>query len=243
MDYKKKYNNALDRARLAIKDCGDNQGRKKIIYGIFPDLAESDDERIRSRIVTVIKNQKEGYLGLECNHGATWDEMLAYLEKQKEQKPEHFELKAGKWYICHRAYCCRADHLTVKEGERFMCEEDGVVKGFVVKKPEKYFIECSAPVPMEDEQKEQKPAEWSENDDACCKLILKELEHNKESQPDYSMHFSRLIEWFITRFKSLRPQPHWKPSEEQMEALRSVSYLSFPNEYEINSLYNELKKL
>lgn len=80
-------------------------------------------------------------------------------EKQKEQKPEHFELKAGKWYFCHHAFCCRADLLTVQEGERFMCEKDGVVKGFVIKEPEKYFIECSAPAPMEDEQKEQKPVD------------------------------------------------------------------------------------
>ena len=76
--------------------------------------------------------------------------------EQKKQKPEHFELKAGKWYICHRAFCCRADHLTVKEGERFQCEKDGIVKGFVIKEPEKYFKECSAPAPMEDEQKEQR---------------------------------------------------------------------------------------
>jgi hypothetical protein len=90
----------------------------------------------------------------------------------KEQKPSHFELKAGKWYICHRAYCCRADHLTVKEGERFMCEKDGVVKGFIIKEPEKYFIECSAPAPMEDEQKEQKPAEWSEENEKIRKEIM-----------------------------------------------------------------------
>lgn len=67
------------------------------------------------------------------------------LEKQGEQKA-HLELKAGKWYICHRAYCCRADHLTVKEGERFLCQEDGVVKGFVITEPEKYFREVSAPI-------------------------------------------------------------------------------------------------
>lgn len=43
----------------------------------------SEDERIRNCITTVIKIQKRGSFGLECNHGATWDEMLAYLERQK----------------------------------------------------------------------------------------------------------------------------------------------------------------
>lgn len=57
--------------------------------------------------------------------------------------------------MCHRAYCCRADHLTVQEGERFQCEKDGVVKGFVIKDPEKYFIEVHAPAPMEDDQNDE----------------------------------------------------------------------------------------
>lgn len=75
------------------------------------------------------------------------------LEKQGEQNQKHFELKAGHWYICHRAFCCRADDITVKEGERFMCKENGVVKGFVIKDPEKYFVEVSAPAPTDDEKK------------------------------------------------------------------------------------------
>ena len=75
------------------------------------------------------------------------------MEKFEEEQKPYLELKAGKWYICHRAYCARADHLTVKEGERFMCEKDGIVKGFVIKEPEKYFKECSAPEPVEKDQK------------------------------------------------------------------------------------------
>ena len=119
----------------------------------YPELAESEDERIRKRLIEYFEGFRIGNAEVKWE-GLTVQEVLAYLEKQKEQKSTHFELKAGKWYICHRAFCCRADHLTVKEGERFMCEKDGVVKGFVIKEPEKYFKECSAPAPMEDEQKE-----------------------------------------------------------------------------------------
>ena len=81
---------------------------------------------------------------LEKETPESWNK---FLDEQGEQNQKHFELKAGHWYICHRAYCCRADHLTVKEGERFMCEKDGVVKGFVIKEPEKYFKEvCLEPI-------------------------------------------------------------------------------------------------
>ena len=127
-----------------------------------------EDERIRARLIEYFNGFLEGYEDCYKDGGCVkWEgldvkSILAWLEKQKEQKPEHFELKAGKWYICHRAFCCRADRLTVKEGERFMCEKDGVVKGFVIKEPEKYFKECSAPAPMEDEQKEQKPVQSEE---------------------------------------------------------------------------------
>lgn len=82
--------------------------------------------------------------------------LMMKAKKEQEQKPvEHLELKAGHWYICHRAYCCRADHLTVMEGERFMCEKDGIVKGFVVKNPEMYFIEVNSPLEWSEEDKDR----------------------------------------------------------------------------------------
>lgn len=255
---------------------------------IFPELKESEDERAR-------KAALEGIEYLECELG--WDaigdtdilDVKEYLGRQKEQKPEHFELKSGKWYICHRAYCCRADHLTVKEGERFMCEEDGVVKGFVIKEPEKYFKECSAPAPMEDEQK---PAGWSEEDEEMITQICANLEYLvKEAGIDTKLKekLEERIKW-MKRLKSLSPQPkaeltlldeniinatvafveqnnhfncwcgidkhtvikalrslkpHWKPSEEQMNALKVSSEYEpcMKNREYLKSLYNDLKSL
>lgn len=45
--------------------------------------------------------------------------------------------------------------------------------------------------------------------------------------------------------KSLRPQPHWKPSKKQMEALEDAFRKDGGNEYRkvINSLYCDLQKL
>jgi len=99
---------------------------------------------IRKAIKLLVKMKEKDSVGLDI-YCASYKEMLVWLEKQGEQK-QHLELKAGHWYICHRAYCCRADHLTIKEGERFMCEQDGVAKGFVIKEPEKYFKEICATV-------------------------------------------------------------------------------------------------
>ena len=84
-----------------------------------------EQEYILNRIVEYLEDN-------DCP--SEWKELLLDIHNAPytEQKP-HLELKAGKWYICHRAYCCRADHLTVKEGETFLCEKDGVVKGLAVR--------------------------------------------------------------------------------------------------------------
>lgn len=137
---------------------GPPQEEKQVSLNYEPPFNENpSDKEIIEALIKHLKEQDGFLTAIDC---VSTKSILSWLEKQKEQKPEHFELKAGKWYFCHHAFCCRADLLTVQEGERFMCEKDGVVKGFVIKEPEKYFIECSAPAPMEDEQKEQKPAEW-----------------------------------------------------------------------------------
>lgn len=51
----------------------------------FPELKKSDDERIRKAIVTLIKDLQHystNYAGVDLT------DMLAYLEKQKEQKQQ-----------------------------------------------------------------------------------------------------------------------------------------------------------
>ena len=50
----------------------------------------------------------------------------------------------------------------------------------------------------------------------------------------------------INWLKSLRPQLHWKPSEEQMEALKWQIKNTYDGSWqrkESESLYNDLKKL
>lgn len=157
MNYEDKYKQALERAKdmLSYKEV-----RQEDMEYLFPELAESEDERIRKKLICFVENWKKFNPNSPFDDYAVYtsdsdecDRILAWLEKQVPV--EHFELKKGHWYMCHRAYCCRADHLTVQEGERFQCEKDGVVKGFVIKDPEKYFIEVHAPAPMEDDQNDE----------------------------------------------------------------------------------------
>ena len=90
---------------------------------------------------------------------------------------------------------------------------------------------------------EQNPA-WSEEDEKKRKGLIKGLEDRMgfgwACDP-----FSR--EEYIDWLNSLRPQNHWKPSEEQMEALRIVvenhCFARPQNQEYVKSLYNDLKKL
>ena len=86
-NYEKAYNEALERAKSAIKDCGDNKGRISMIESIFPELKESEDERIRKVLVDFFKNYKtQEELGIKTFFGIKTNDILAWLEKQGEQK-------------------------------------------------------------------------------------------------------------------------------------------------------------
>ena len=69
------YDEALDRAKSAIKDCGDNKGRIAMIESIFPAIYQSEDEKIRKALVRFHKST----IDIDGIKGA---DILAWLEKQ-----------------------------------------------------------------------------------------------------------------------------------------------------------------
>ena len=102
---------------------------------------------------------------------------------------------------------------------------------------------------------EQKPA-WSEEDERNLQGIIDEIEVNKNHAPDYDVAtYNRFLSWL----KSLKERYTWKPSDEQMKALKdalndSIFQYNFKGSMikeevtrkhaeTIESLYNDLKKL
>lgn len=89
MDYKEKYDAALERARKELqefknKDCDDTTRRTviNIVRNLFPELLmESEDERIRKGIIRNLQylmDKSEGFVKEDLQ------ERIAWLEKQKE---------------------------------------------------------------------------------------------------------------------------------------------------------------
>ncbi len=80
MNYEQKYKEARERA---LQKRGSAAISKSDLEYIFPELKESEDERIRKEIINYFAKGKE-YLSL-CSFSK--ETILAWLERQAEQKP------------------------------------------------------------------------------------------------------------------------------------------------------------
>lgn len=93
------YDKALKEASIAYKD-GDKH-LKAMLEIIFPELIESEDERIRKDMIIWLK----GFIGEASGVGYTEDEIkerIAYLEKQGKKKPTDkvkSKFNQGDWVI------------------------------------------------------------------------------------------------------------------------------------------------
>lgn len=93
MDYKEKYEQALKRAKKnydVAQDLCDNsqiglECFKNTLINIFPELKESEDERIVRCLLNYFKHVR--YNGLDLK-GTDVDEVIAWLEKNKKLDPD-----------------------------------------------------------------------------------------------------------------------------------------------------------
>lgn len=95
MDYEKKYKEALERAsKLRVQNPFDTVSQ--MMEHVFPELKESEDERIRRELIKFIKKRNRS----GCDYD--YDKWIAWLEKQGEKKSVYkFEPKfhKGQWIV------------------------------------------------------------------------------------------------------------------------------------------------
>ena len=184
-DKAKAYDEALERAKNLHKDAIDmgETLRAKQCEIIFPELAESEDEKVRKALVDAL-NKNLGN-GIE-KYGTTFNAALAWLEKHGEKKPadkvepkfkvgdivEH-SLYAGLYYIVksiNPAGDYKLECLNGNSGNN------------IAAATEKFLSLCSIETEYvwDTEKKElkkiKKPAEWSEEDEKHIDSLLKRLE-------------------------------------------------------------------
>lgn len=81
---------------------------------------------------------------------------------------------------------------------------------------------------------------WSEDDEKRISRIADFIWKNRKGDTDEIYQQEQDVNWL----KSLKSKKHWKPSEEQMQALFEAKLASTKNrEYFLGLLYEDLKKL
>ena len=235
-----KYEEALERAKQGLP-----------IDEVFPELKESEDEKIRKELISFVNK----YYGEE-----TKKEVLAYLEKQKEKK---WSPSKGEMRVLYKL-CYLSDQITDEDdteltrlyqdlkreyfnghsfenmfpSEKQKEQKPADLSEMIVHK-EPYI----APVPTPIVADEQKPAEWSEEDKRIVERLIRLC--TQSMVPD---EVAKTCEsWLKSLPERISPKPHWKPSEEQMDALNAINChgaLSYVGQQEhLISLYNDIKKL
>lgn len=222
MNYEEKYKEALERA----KELHDSYNLMHIsvdeIEQIFPELAESEDERIRKQLIDAIKIGRSNS-GISFTEEAA-SRYIAWLEKQKENPKSADSISSD----------CTAD---AKCEDRSPKHSDS--DGTDIRDTPAYWRGWDDAM----KQKEQKP-EWSEEDRLHYANVLEALEYVKGCKSDYDK--IEAVKSDIAWLKSLKP--HWKPSEEQIDRLFSIvaalrkDYCDDMADFLAN-LYADLKKL
>ena len=87
----KAYDEAIEIAKTMIDDLRKGEDILSVsnLEAMFPELAESEDERIRKALIHLVNSNKELSFGIDNYDGIKWSDILAWLEKQGEQPKKH----------------------------------------------------------------------------------------------------------------------------------------------------------
>ena len=186
---------------------------------------EDEDERIRKELIEYLTHRSEvtGFID-EDKDCKRW---IAYLEKQKEQKP------------------------IFKKGDKVIWDDEEF-NILDVNETEYNVGGYRVPFSRQNELHPiwQKSAEWSEEDKTHLCWIIECFDSWKYQVPEFADQYQSAIDWL----KSLRPDSYkncnsrWKPSEEQMEAIENVIKCELSAGLHtraniLQTLQNDLKKL
>lgn len=247
MDYEKAYKDALSRA----KDCHVNKkfselddNAQQLCEYIFPELKESD-EMIRKELINFIKKEASSAT-LNANR-LKFKSMLALLEKQSDYNQLVEEMKERKELLSKEKEKATSTNDKLSLGGRIAILEE--LLAFTKEKQDeqkpidsyckencKGFQEtgkCYADGECKAKRDAEHNPAWSEEDERNFYWISTTIQE-RPLTPKYTQQVHKILSWL----KSLRPQPHWKPTDEQLMALRDAI-----DNNEMESLYNDLKKL
>lgn len=190
----KRYDKAIERAKGLIDFCSDSE--LKTLEHVFPELKESEDEKIRKNLITFF--QRFPYENLK-DAGLTAKDAIAWLEKQKKEEPQIYKTRDG-------------EVITYSENEGYKVVEGSDEDEYIIEEIEAiidaYVLEENNPKALKDWLKSlkdrvltQPKQEWSEEDEKKRNALIKGLQ-DKMGFGWASDPFSR--EEYIDWLKSLQ---------------------------------------
>ena len=210
MDYEKKYNEALKWMRELYP--GLHGAIKEDAEHFFPELRESEDERIRQKLIWLLQQDICPFPEEEAT------KMIAYLEKQKEQKPVEWS---------------EVDERIRKAILGFLNPDKGGTKY----SSNAELVEWSDWLKSLRHHPSWKPTEKE----------ITALENLMKGEFPDKIYPGTTLSELLMKLKKLyynEAIPSWKPSEEQMNMLKcTLDYYGSHAPKELVSLYEDLKKL
>lgn len=227
-----RYDEAIDDAKVIHKTI--RKDLKPVIEQLFPELKESEDEKIRKDIIIVLEREATRIFKETGSMPIWYDKAIAYLEKQGEKKPVVPKFRVGDFVKDTNYHGEPIYEIVGMDNECYICQYRGNksmgdrgVMHFAFDNPYLRLVE-------------QKPAEWSEEDKEILSQLIEHFDYKREftEREDFNIFL------WLKALKS-KIQAQWKPSKEQMEALNTASMLA-DNDGDsvlLGRLYDELKKL
>lgn len=211
----KRYDEAIKRAQAKMEeakvfDYDDEQTAHTIrltTTDIFPELKESEDERIRKEMIEILKKEAHDFpSSVIAEKSNSW---IAYLEKQGEQKPADTEkgAKGNEREIPNSAWSEEDESMLygVMETEQYMLDVVNGIKKFDVGNAsikEDCTRELNWLKYLKDRVQPQPKQEWGEEDEELMKWSIINLTELKDRFGEEYGKVGDCIDWL----KSLRPQ-------------------------------------
>lgn len=194
MEYKELFN----RAKAAY---GTGAYDDATLEFLFPDLKVSEDERIRKFLIDYFTSYKIGNVATKLN-GYRIDDILAYLEKQKEQEPAEWS---------------EEDENMIRSILDNLRRYQLSMPNFQVELQMRWLKNLPGRFNLEPKQ------EWSEDDEKKINFLSRLIEFQVKDD-EYCFGDGRLIskKEAIEMLKSFRPQPKQEWSEEDSKRYISI---------------------
>jgi hypothetical protein len=180
---------------------------------IFPELKESEDEKIR-KAIHIYFDWLDGRKDYAPKGKYTIRDMIAWLEKQGGQKPQgKSALEAINEEKVDNQFCVKTVDKTAEEYN---------ITGIGSKHAQGKLGEMIKNLKSANETLEQKST-WSEEDEKSLDALITSLNNER-----FYRHLETLkgidVNVVIDWLKSLKQRYAWKPSEEQIKHLTDVVY-------------------